>query len=270
MNKIHPLATVSPEAKLGDNIEIGPYAFIDANVEIGDGCRILPHAVIFQYVKMGKNCSVFPGAVIGAIPQDLKFEGEVTFVEIGDNVTVRECATINRGTKASGKGVTRIGDNTLLMSYTHVAHDCNVGKHCILVSYTGIAGETDVDDWAILGGGTVVHQFSKIGCHAMVGGMSRINKDVPPYALCGHEPISYVGVNIVGLRRRGFSSDAIRSIKDIYDTIYYAGLNISDGCAKVEAGFPQTEERDTILEFIRSSKRGIIRASDPSDRTAIE
>ena len=270
MNNISPLASVSPKAILGDNVEIGPFAFVDDDVEIGDGCKIVPHATVFQYVKMGKNCQIYPGAVVGAVPQDLKFEGEVTSVELGDNVTVRECATINRGTKASGKYVTKVGSDTLIMSYSHVAHDCVIGDHCILVSYVGLAGETVVDDWAIIGGGSKAHQFSKVGCHAMVGGMSRINKDVPPYALCGHEPISYVGVNIVGLRRRGFSSDAIRSIKDIYDTIYYAGLNISDGCAKVEAGFPQTEERDTILEFIRSSKRGIIRASDPSDRTAIE
>lgn len=270
MNNISPLASVSPKAILGDNIEIGPFAFVDDDVEIGDGCKIFPHATVFQYVKMGKNCQIYPGAVVGAVPQDLKFEGEVTSVELGDNVTVRECATINRGTKASGKYVTKVGSDTLIMSYSHIAHDCVIGDHCILVSYVGLAGETVVDDWAIIGGGAKAHQFSKIGCHAMVGGMSRINKDVPPYALCGHEPLSYVGVNIVGLRRRGFSSDAIRSIKDIYDTIYYAGLNISDGCAKVEAGFPQSEERDTILEFIRSSKRGIIRASDPNDRTAIE
>ena len=270
MNNISPLASVSPKAILGDNIEIGPFAFVDDDVEIGDGCKIFPHATVFQYVKMGKNCQIYPGAVVGAVPQDLKFEGEVTSVELGDNVTVRECATINRGTKASGKYLTKVGNDTLIMSYSHIAHDCVIGDHCILVSYVGLAGETVVDDWAIIGGGSKAHQFSKIGCHAMVGGMSRINKDVPPYALCGHEPLSYVGVNIVGLRRRGFSSDAIRSIKDIYDTIYYAGLNISDGCAKVEAGFPQSEERDTILEFIRSSKRGIIRASDPNDRTAIE
>ena len=270
MNNISPLASVSPKAILGDNIEIGPFAFVDDDVEIGDGCKIFPHATVFRYVKMGKNCQIYPGAVVGAVPQDLKFEGEVTSVELGDNVTVRECATINRGTKASGKYLTKVGNDTLIMSYSHIAHDCVIGDHCILVSYVGLAGETVVDDWAIIGGGAKAHQFSKIGCHAMVGGMSRINKDVPPYALCGHEPISYVGVNIVGLRRRGFSSDAIRSIKDIYDTIYYAGLNISDGCAKVEAGFPQSEERDTILEFIRSSKRGIIRASDPNDRTAIE
>ena len=270
MNTISPLASVSPKAKLGDNIEIGPFAFIDDDVEIGDGCKIHTHAMIYSYVKMGKNCQVFPGAVVGAIPQDLKYEGEVTYVEIGDNVTIRECVTINRGTKASGKCVTKIGSNTLLMSYVHVAHDCVVGNHCILVSFVGIAGETVVDDWAIVGGGAKAHQFSKIGCHAMVGGMSKINKDLPPYVLCGRDPICYSGVYIVGLRRGGFSSDVIRNIKDIYDTIYFAGYNITDGCAKVEAGFPQSEERDTILNFIRSSKRGIIRANDSHEKGEFE
>ncbi len=270
MNNISPLASVSPKAILGDNIEIGPFAFVDDDVEIGDGCKIFPHATIFQYVKMGKNCQIYPGAVVGAVPQDLKFDGEVTSVELGDNVTVRECATINRGTKASGKYVTKIGNDTLIMSYSHVAHDCVIGDHCILVSYVGLAGETQIDDWAIIGGGAKAHQFTKVGCHAMVGGMSKINKDVPPYVLCGREPISYAGVNIVGLRRRGFSPDVIRNIKDIYETIYYAGYNISDGCAKVEAGFPQSEERDAILDFIKSSKRGIIRASDMHEKGQFE
>ncbi|MBQ5980018.1 MAG: acyl-ACP--UDP-N-acetylglucosamine O-acyltransferase [Bacteroidales bacterium] len=270
MNNISPLASVSSKAILGDNIEIGPFAFVDDDVEIGDGCKIFPHATVFQYVKMGKNCQIYPGAVVGAIPQDLKFDGEVTSVELGDNVTVRECATINRGTKASGKYVTKIGNDTLIMSYSHVAHDCVIGDHCILVSYVGLAGETQIDDWAIIGGGAKAHQFTKVGCHAMVGGMSKINKDVPPYVLCGREPISYAGVNIVGLRRRGFSPDVIRNIKDIYETIYYAGYNISDGCAKVEAGFPQSEERDAILDFIKSSKRGIIRASDMHEKGQFE
>jgi len=267
MAKIDPLAHVSPNAKLGENVEIGPFAYISDEVEIGDGTKIHPHATIYDYVRIGKNCEVFPGAVVGAVPQDLKFDGEITYVEVGDNVTIRECATINRGTKASGKGVTRVGDNTLVMSYAHIAHDCNIGKHCILVSYVGLAGETDVDDWAILGGGAKAHQFTKVGCHAMVGGGSAINKDVPPYALCGRMPLVYAGVNIVGLRRRGFSPDVIRNIKDIYDTIYFQGLNISDGCAKVEAGFPQSEERDIILSFIRNSKRGIVRALDTHDKS---
>ena len=270
MNNISPLATVSPAAKLGDNIEIGPYAFIDADVEIGDGCRILPHAVIFQYVRMGRNCTVFPGAVVGAIPQDLKYDGEVSYVEIGDNVTIRECATINRGTKASGKGVTKVGDNTLIMSYVHIAHDCTVGNHCILVSYVGIAGETVVEDWAILGGGAKAHQFAHIGAHAMVGGASKSNKDIPPFVLAGRDPICYCGINLVGLKRRGFDSSLIREIKDIYDTIYFQGYNITDGCSKVEAGFPQTPERDQILSFIKNSRRGIIRANDLKERGDIE
>ena len=270
MANIHPLATVHPGARLADSVEVGPYAYIDDNVEIGEGCKILPHATIFSYVKMGRDCTVFPGAVVGAIPQDLKFDGEITYVEIGDRVNIRECATINRGTKASGKGVTKIGSDTLIMSYVHVAHDCRVGNHCLLVSYVGIAGETDVDDWAIIGGGTKVHQFSKIGTHAMIGGGSAVNKDIPPYSICGRNPICYAGINIVGLRRRGFSSDVVRNIKDIYDTIYFQGYNISDGLSKVEAGFPPSVERDTIIEFIRNSKRGIVRANDSNEKGSIE
>lgn len=262
MITIHPLATVHPNAKLGDGVEVGPYAYIDEFVEIGEGTKILPHATIFNYVKIGKDCNIFPGAVVGAIPQDLKYSGEVTYVEIGDRVNIRECATINRGTKASGKGVTRVGNDTLLMSYTHVAHDCHVGNHCILTSYVGIAGETDVDDWAILGGSTVAHQFSHIGTHAMVGGGSKINKDIPPYVLCGREPLVFAGVNIVGLRRRGFTNDQVRTIKDIYDLIYFGGMNVSDALDKVEAGFPDSEEKTTIVSFIRNSKRGIIKGNN--------
>lgn len=270
MAKIHPLATVHPGAKLAPSVEVGPYAFIDDNVEIGEGTIILPHATIFSYVKIGCNCNVFPGAVVGAVPQDLKFDGEITYVEIGDRVNIRECATINRGTKASGKGVTRIGSDTLIMSYVHVAHDCRVGNHCILVSYVGLAGETDVDDWAIIGGGTKVHQFSKIGAHAMVGGGSAVNKDIPPYSLCGRLPIVYAGVNLVGLRRRGFSSDVIRNIKDIYDMLYYQGYNFSDAVDRIAAGFPDSEEKDTIISFIRGSKRGIVRSGDLHDKDGIE
>ena len=270
MAKIHPFATVAPGAKLGENVEVGPYAVIYDNVEIGDGTVIYPHATIFEYVKMGRDCAVFPGAVVGAVPQDLKFEGEVTWVEIGDRVTIRECATINRGTAASGKRVTKVGNDTLIMSYVHVAHDCCVGNHCILVSYVGIAGETQVDDWAILGGSTVVHQFSHIGKHAMVGGGSKVNKDIPPYALCGREPVCFAGVNLVGLRRRGFDPDVIRNIRDIYDTLYFQGLNISDACAKIEAGFPDSPEKEEILNFIRNSKRGIVRGNDSREKSFIE
>lgn len=253
-------ATVHPNAKIAENVEICPGAYVAENVEIGEGSWIGPNAIIFDYVKIGKNCKVFPGAVVGAIPQDLKFHDEVTYVEIGDNTTIRECATINRGTSASGKGVTKVGNNVLLMSYTHVAHDCVLKDNVIFTSYTGVAGETEVDEWAILGGGSMAHQFSRIGAHAMIGGGSLISKDVPPYVLAGREPLVYAGVNIVGLKRRGFTSDQIDNIKEIYRVIYHSGLNRSDACDKVESTFPQSVERDTILNFIRGSKRGVIKA----------
>ena len=262
--KIHPLAVVSPSAKLGEGVEVGPFAFIDDNVEIGDGCKILPHATIFSYVKMGRDCTVFPGAVVGAVPQDLKFDGEVTYVEIGDRVTIRECATINRGTKASGKFLTKVGNDTLVMSYVHIAHDCCIGNHCILVSHVALAGETDVEDWAILGGGTMAHQFSHIGQHAMVGAGYKIVKDIPPYVLAGREPVSFEGVNRVGLSRRGFSEEKINEIKDIYETLYFKGMNVSDALAYIEQNFPKTEERDNIIAFIRGSKRGVINKPRPS------
>lgn len=257
---LREFATVHPNAKIADNVEICQGAYIAENVEIGEGSWIGPNAVIFDYVKLGKNCKVFPGAVVGAIPQDLKFEGEVTYVEIGDNVTIRECATINRGTKASGKGVTKVGNNVLLMSYTHVAHDCELKDNVIFTSYTGVAGETTVEEWAILGGGSMAHQFTHIGAHAMVGGGSLIHKDVPPFALAGREPLVFAGVNIVGLRRRGFTAEQITTIRDIYRVIYDSGLNRSDACDKVLESFPDTPERNLIVDFIKGSKRGVIRS----------
>lgn len=270
MANIHPLASVSPEAKLGEDVEVGAFAVIEGKVSIGSHCKIHSHAIICDYTTIGDNCEIFPGAVVGGTPQDLKFGGEESYVRIGNNVTIHEYATINRGTKASGRGVTEVGDNTLIMSYVHVAHDCHIGNHCILVSYVGCAGETDVDDWAIIGGGSLVHQFSHIGTHAMVGGASAVNKDIPPYSVCGRTPICYAGVNLVGLRRRGFSSETIMGIKDIYDTIYYQGYNNTDGCDKVEEIFPQSEERDNILKFIRESKRGIVRGGDLKIKGGVE
>ena len=207
-------SVVHPNAKIGKNVTIEPFCYIAENVEIGDGCHIGPNVTIYDYVKIGKNCNIFPGAVIGAIPQDLKFQGEVTYVEIGDNVTIRECATINRGTAASGKYKTVIKNNVLVMSYVHVAHDCVIGNNVILVSYVGLAGETNVDDFAIIGGNSSAHQFTKIGCHAMLSGGSLIGKDVPPYAMAGKRPLSFFGINIVGLRRRGFTSEQIERIRD--------------------------------------------------------
>ena len=258
MNKIHPMAYVDPAARLGDRIEVGPFAFIDANTEIGDGCRILNGATVYNHVKMGRDCTVFPGAVVGAIPQDLKFEGEESWVEIGDRVNIRECATINRGTKASGKGTTRVGSDTLVMSYAHIAHDCQIGNHCIIVSYAGLAGETDLEDWAVMGGKSGSHQFSKVGTHAFVAAYAKLTKDVPPYVLAGREPIAFEGVNRVGLLRRGFTEEQVNEIKDIYDIIYFSGRNTTQALEYIEANFPATERRDTILGFIRKSGRGII------------
>jgi UDP-N-acetylglucosamine acyltransferase len=259
-------STIHPKAKIGNNVKIEPYSFISENVEIGEGTWIGPHVTIFDYVKIGKNCKIFPGAVIGAIPQDLKFDGEVTYVEIGDNTVIRECATINRGTAASGKGKTVVGSNCLLMSYTHVAHDCRLGDHVIMVSYVGIAGETDVDDWAIIGGSSVAHQFSKIGAHAMVSGGSLISKDIPPYALAGRRPISFCGINIVGLRRRGFTNEQIERIKDIYKVLYSSGMNRTDACNALDEKYPDSPEKDIIVNFVRNSKRGIIKFShEPLD-----
>jgi UDP-N-acetylglucosamine acyltransferase len=250
---------VHPDAKIGSNVTIDHFSYVAGKVEIGDGTWIGPNVTIFDYVKIGKNCKIFPGAVIGAIPQDLKFAGEVSYVEIGDNTTIRECATVNRGTAASGKAKTRIGNNCMVMSYAHVAHDCNVGDNVILVSYVGLAGETDVDDWAIIGGHSAAHQFTKVGAHVMLSGGSLIGKDVPPYVLAGHRPLAYAGINIVGLRRRGFTIEQIEQIKDMYRVIYQSGLNTTDACSKIDEEFPDSNEKRVILDFIRSSKRGIIK-----------
>ena len=263
MSIIHPLAVVNPGAKLGENVEIGPFAFVDDNVVIGDGCHIMNGATVYNHVRMGNNCTVFPGAVVGAIPQDLKFEGEESWVEIGDRVNIRECATINRGTKASGKGVTHIGSDTLIMSYAHIAHDCNIGNHCIIVSYVGLAGETDVEDWGILGGKSGSHQFSRVGTHAFVAAAAKIMKDVPPYSLAGRDPICFEGVNRTGLLRRGFTEEQVNEIKAIYDAIYFQGMNVSQAVEHIEANFPQTEIRDNILGFIRKSSRGIVPKPKP-------
>ena len=257
--KVSEMSYISPDAKIAPDVEIGPFTCISANVEIGEGCHIGPNVTICDYVKIGRNCRIFPGAVIGAIPQDLKFEGEKTFVEIGDNTTIRECVTVNRGTGASGKFVTKVGSDCLLMSYVHVAHDCSIGDHCILSSYVGLAGETDIDDWVVIGGGALVHQFTHIGAHAMIGGGNTVVKDVPPYTLAGRNPVVYEGVNVVGLKRRGFSGEEVEEIRAIYRTLYESGLIFSAACEKIESEFPQSTVRDTILGFVRGSKRGIMK-----------
>lgn len=256
-----PLAYVHPEANVAENVVIEPFVSIDKDVIIGEGTRIGSSATILPGTRIGKNCNIFPGAVIGAIPQDLKFKGEYSTVEIGDNTTIREFVTINRGTAARGKTV--IGSGCLLMAYVHVAHDCLVGNNVILVNSTQLAGEVVIDDWAIIGGMSAIHQFVRIGSHVMISGGSLVRKDVPPFIKAGREPLSYVGINSIGLRRRQFNNDKIREIQDIYRYIYQKGLNTAQAAEIIEAEMTASPERDEILLFVKDSKRGIIRGYFP-------
>lgn len=252
-----PLAYVHPAAKIAPSVVIDPFVTIDANVEIGEGTRICSNVTILEGARIGRNCTIFPGAVIGAIPQDLKFRGEDTLAIIGDNTTIRECVTVNRGTAARGR--TTVGNNCLIMAYSHVAHDCAVGDNVIISNATQLAGEVVVDNFAVIGGGTLVHQFCHIGPHVMIQGGALVNKDIPPYVKAAREPISYAGINSIGLRRRNFSNDTIRDIQEIYRYLYLSGLNVSDAIERIEAELPATKERDEIILFVRNAKRGIIR-----------
>lgn len=252
-----PLAYIHPAAKIAPSVVIDPFVTIEQNVEIGEGTRIGSNVTIMEGARIGKNCTIFPGAVISGIPQDLKFCGEETLAIIGDNTTIRECVTINRGTASKGKTV--VGSNCLIMAYSHVAHDCVVGDNVIISNATQIAGEVVVDNFAVIGGGTLIHQFCHIGPHVMVQGGALVNKDIPPYVKAAREPISYAGVNSIGLRRRGFSNDTIREIQDIYRYLYLSGYNNSDAVERIEAELPATKERDEIIMFVRNSKRGIIK-----------
>ncbi|MBT1702448.1 acyl-ACP--UDP-N-acetylglucosamine O-acyltransferase [Chryseosolibacter indicus] len=258
-----PLANVHPEAKIGNNVTIEPFATVQQNVVIGDDCWIGPSAVIMSGARIGKNCKIFPGAVISGIPQDLKFKGEDTTTEIGDNTTIRECVTINRGTIDKYKTV--IGSNCLIMAYAHVGHDCIIGNYCILGNTVQLAGHVLIDDYAIFGGACAVQQFSKVGAHAYIGGGSLVRKDIPPYTKAAREPISYAGINTVGLRRRGFTSEKINDIQDIYRYIFLKGMNISKAIEKVEAEISQSPERDYILDFIKTSERGIMKGYGSND-----
>lgn len=259
-----PLAYVHPQARVAPNVVIEPFVTIDKNVEIDEGTWIGSNVTIMEGARIGKNCRIFPGAVISAIPQDLKFAGEETTVRIGNNVTIREYVTVNRGTKASFETV--IGDNTLLMAYVHIAHDCIIGKNVVLGNATNLAGHIGIDDWAIIGGMVAVHQFSRIGVHTMISGGSLIRKDVPPYTKAAREPISYVGVNSIGLRRRGFTPEQINHIQDIYRIIYLRGNNVSRAVEIIEAEMEATPERDEILSFIANSSRGIMKGFGKNNR----
>jgi UDP-N-acetylglucosamine acyltransferase len=252
-----PLAYVSPQAKVAANVVIEPFVSIDKNVVIEEGTWIGSNVTIMEGARIGKNCKIFPGAVISAIPQDLKFAGEDTIVKIGNNVTIREFATINRGTKASYETV--VGDNTLLMAYTHVAHDCVVGNNVVMANGAMLAGHVIVEDWAIIGGGVLVLQFCHIGAHSIIAGGSGVGKDVPPYTKAGRDPLSYVGVNSIGLRRRGFPTELINKIQEIYRILFLKNFNVSQAVDYIEAKVEATPERDEILSFITNSSRGIMK-----------
>lgn len=254
---ISDLAYVHPNARLAKNVIVEPFAYICENVEIGEGTWIGPHSTILDGARIGKNCRIFPSSVISGIPQDLKFRGEDTTAEIGDGSTIREAATINRGTASAGKTV--IGRNTLIMAYAHVGHDCMVGNNCILANGAGLAGEVKVDDWAILSAGTLVHQFSRIGGHVMIGGGSKVRTDVPPFIKADRDPLTYMGINTIGLTRRGFEKERIDSIHNIYRVIYQNGLNTTQALNHIEKEISPSPDREYILEFIRNSVRGIIR-----------
>lgn len=253
-----PLAYVHPSAKIAKNVVIEPFTTIYNDVEIGEGTWLGPNVTIFPGARIGKNCKIYPGAVISAEPQDLKFEGEYTTVEIGDNTVIRECVTINRGT--SDRQRTVLGKNCLIMAYVHVAHDCIVGNSVIIANSVQIAGHVRIGDFSIIGGSSAIRQFVNIGSHTMISGGSLIRKDVPPYIKGAREPLSYAGVNSIGLRRRGFATETISAIQEIYRTVYLSRLNNSEAIDKVELEMPATAERDEIINFIRNSERGIIRS----------
>ena len=250
-------ASVSEDTKIGDGVRIDSFSTIFEKVTIGEGTRIHPNVTIYPHTVIGKNCEIFPGAVIGVDPQDLKFEGEETSVEIGDNTVIRECVTIHRGTKDKWKTV--IGSNCLLMTYVHVAHDCQIGNGVILASYVGLSGHVTIDDYAILEGKVAAQQFVHIGAHSFIGGASLVRKDIPPYVKAAREPLNFAGVNSVGLRRRGFSDAEVREIEDVYRILYVQNNNVSKGLKAIKESMPEAKLRDQIISFVESSEKGVIR-----------
>lgn len=247
----HTLSVIHPEAKIGENVHIGPFCYIDKDVEIGDGTWLGSHVTIYDGARIGKDCKIFPGAVISGIPQDLKFKGEQTTTEIGDNTTIREYVTINRGTAYSNK--TRVGKNCLLMAYVHVAHDCSLGDHVILANNVTLAGHVEIEDWAILEGLVAVQQFIRIGAHSFIAGASLVRKHVPPYVKAAREPLSYAGVNVIGLQRRGFTTEQVNLIQDIYRILFVKGYKISNAVRIIEQEITPSGDRERILEFVKAS-----------------
>jgi UDP-N-acetylglucosamine acyltransferase len=256
---ISPLAQVHPQARIGENVTIEAFSVVYEDVEIGDNTHIMPNVTIFDGSRIGKGCKIFPGAVIGAIPQDLKYVGEKTTVEIGDNTTIRECVTVNLGTK--DRWTTKVGSNCLLMAYAHVAHDCIVGDHVILANAVQLAGHVTIDDYAIIGGLCGVHQFTHIGAHTYVAGQVVIRKDVPPFVKAARDPITYVGVNKVGLDRRGYTKEAIKEIDAIYHILFVQGHSTAKALEIIETTLPDSPQKKAVVDFIRSSRTGIIKKS---------
>ena len=251
------LSYIDPQAKLAKNVVVEPFVTIEKNVEIGSGTWIGSNVTIMEGARIGENCEIFPGAVISAIPQDLKFDGEDSLAIIGDNTIIRECATINRATKATGKTI--VGNNCLIMAYAHIAHDCVIGNNAIIVNNVALGGHVEIGEHAIIGGITAVHQFIKIGKHCMVSGGSLVRKDIPPYVKAGREPLSFIGINSIGLRRKNFSEEEITEIQDIYRILYQKGNNNTQAVNKIEIDFKISEIRDEIISFVRNSGRGIMR-----------
>lgn len=258
-----PLANVHPDAKIGNNVVIEPFATVQADVVIGDNSWIGGGAIVWDGARLGKNVKIFPGASVSSIPQDLKFAGEKTETHIGDDTVIREYVTISRGTTDKMKTV--IGKNCLLMAYVHVAHDCIIGNNCILVNTVQVAGHVTIEDWAIIGGASALHQFVKVGAHVMLSGGSLVRKDVPPYTKAAREPLSYAGINIVGLRRRGFTSEKINEIQEIYRYVFMKGMNNTKALELVESSIAPSVERDYIVNFIKTSERGIMKGYGSGD-----
>lgn len=248
---------IHPEAQIGENVTIQPFCYIDKDVVIGDNCTIGPSATLMSGTRLGNNCKVFPGAVIGAIPQDLKFQGEYTTTEIGDNTTIREYVTVNRGTAEAEKTV--IGKNCLIMAYCHVAHDCWIGNNVVMANCVNLAGHVRIEDWSILEGLVAVQQFVTIGAHCFITGGSLVRKNVPPYVKGGREPLSFVGVNSIGLKRRGFTSETISAIEDTYRLLYVKGLSIKNALKMIETEIPEIAEKRYILDFVTNSDKGIMK-----------
>ena len=253
----HPYTYIDPNAKVAPNAKIDPFTVIHGDVQIGEGTWIGSNVTIMDGTRIGKNCRIFPGAVLGAVPQDLKFEGEETTVEIGDRTVIRECVTIHRATKDRWKTI--IGNDCLLMTYVHIAHDCHIGNNVILASYVGLSGHVTIQDHAILEGMVAAQQFVTVGAHAFVGGASLIRKNIPPFIKCAREPLTFAGVNSIGLRRRGFSDDEVREIENIYRVLYVQNNNMTKGIEQVRETMPESPLQVQILNFIESSDKGVIK-----------